>query len=135
MAPYENFELMSYNPFTVNIFFNSENDADIDFYSDISPLDTKYSNPNEIREGFECLCKKGILHVSIRSISKNLETFKSFYSKTNCTFSVICFSETWATYNSICNDSNFQIENFTVLQQVRESGRGGVLSIFLHKEV
>ena len=118
-------------------FFNSESDPDINFYSDISPLDTKYFNPNEIREGFECLCKNGfpVLHVNIRSINKNSETFKNFYSKLNCTFSVICFSETWATDNSICNDSNFQIENYTVWHQVRESGRGAGLSIFVHKEI
>ena len=128
---------MSYNPFIVNDnFFNSESDPYINFYSDISPLDTKCFNPNEIREGFECLCKNGfsVLHVNIRSINKNFETFKNFYSKLNCTFSVICFSETWATDNSICNDSNFQIENYTVLHQVRESGRGGRLSIYMHKE-
>ena len=51
----------------------------------------------------------------------------------NCTFSVIFFSETWSTDNSICNDSNFQTENYTVLLQVRESGRGGVLRIFVQK--
>ena len=47
---------------------------------------------------------------------------------------VECFSETWATDNLICSDSNFQIENYTVLHQVRESGRGGRLSIYMHKE-
>ena len=45
------------------------------------------------------------------------------------------FSETWATDNSVCNDPNFQIENYTVLHQVRKSGRGARLSIFVHKEV
>ena len=40
-------------------FFNSESDPDINCYSDISPFDTKYFNPNEIREAFECLCKNG----------------------------------------------------------------------------
>ena len=110
MAPDANFELMLYNPFTVNDnFFNSESDPDINFYSDISPLDTKYFNPNEIREGFECLCKNGfsVLHVNIRSINKNFEISNNFYSKLNCKFSVICFSETWATDNLICNDSKF----------------------------
>ena len=48
---------------------------------------------------------------------------------------MISFVETWATDNSICNDSNFQIENYTVLHQVREYGRGGGLSIFVHKEI
>ena len=81
-------------------------------------------------------CKNGfsVLHVNIRSINKTFETFKNFYSKLNCTSSVICFSETWATDNSICKDSNFQIENYTVLLQVRESGGGLGLSIFVHKE-
>ena len=48
---------------------------------------------------------------------------------------MICFPETWGTDNSIFNDSKFQIENYTVLHQVRESGRGRGLSIFVHKEV
>ena len=56
MAPDANFESMSYNPFTVNDnCFNSENEPDVNFYGDISPLATKYFNPNEIRESFEYL--------------------------------------------------------------------------------
>ena len=46
---------------------------------------------------------------------------------------MIYFSEAWATDNSICNDSNFQIENDAILHQVREFHRG--LSIFVHKEI
>ena len=75
------------------------------------------------------------MQVNIRSINKNFETFKNFYSKLNCTFSVICFLETWATDNLVCNDSNFQIENYAVLYQVRESRRGGGLSTFVQREV
>ena len=102
-----------------DVFFNSESDPDINFYSDISPLDTKYFNPNEIRD-FECLCKTGFsaFHVN-RSINKNFEAFKNFYFKLNCTFSVIYFSENWTSDNLICNDSDFQIENYTILHQVR----------------
>ena len=58
VGPDANFELMSYNPFSVNDnFFNSESDPDINLRRDISPLDIKYFSPNEIREGFECFCK------------------------------------------------------------------------------
>ena len=74
MAPDANFESISYNPFTVNDnFFSSESYLDINFYSVISPLYTKYLNPNEIREGFEYHCKNSfsVLHVNIRSINKN----------------------------------------------------------------
>ena len=77
------------------------------------------------------------MHVNknINSINKNFGTFKNLYSKLNCTFSVTCFSETWVTDNSICNDSSFQIENYIVLHQVRESCKRGGLNIFVHKEV
>ena len=50
MIPDANFESISFNLFTVN-------DPDINFYSDTSPLDPKYFNPNEIHEGFESLSK------------------------------------------------------------------------------
>ena len=42
-------------------------------------------------------------------------------------FSVIYFSETLATDNSICN------ENYAILHQLREFGRG--LSIVAYKEI
>ena len=76
------------------------------------------------------------MHLIIRGKNENFKTFKHFYFTLICTFSVICFSEAWATENSICNDPNFQIENYTVLHEEREScrGNGRGLSIFLHKE-
>ena len=80
MAPDANFESMLYNPFTANDnFFHSKSHPDINFYGDISPLDTKYFNPNEIHEGFKCLCKKyfSVLHINIRSLNKHFEIFKT----------------------------------------------------------
>ena len=54
-------------------FFNCKSDPDI------SPFDSKYFNPNEIREGFECLYKNdfSVLHVSIRSINENFGNLKT----------------------------------------------------------
>ena len=49
--------------------------------------------------------------------------------------SVICFLESWTTDNSIYKDPNFQIENYLVWNQVRESDRGKELTIFVLKEV
>ena len=119
-----------------DFFFYSESCPDINFYSDISPLETKYFNPNKIFKGFERLCKNGfsVLNVNIKSINKNSETFKLFYSILTCMFTMIYFWETWATDNSICNDLNVQIKNYTILHQIRESGRGWGLSIFVQKK-
>ena len=70
-------ESISYSPFTVNDnVVNSQSDPDIIFYDDNSPLDKKNLNPNEIREGFECLCKNGfsVLHHSHKKRKDSLET-------------------------------------------------------------
>ena len=71
---------------------------------------------------FECLYENGffVLHVNISSINKNFEAFKHFYYTFKCTFSVFSFYETSAAGNSVFKDSTFQIENYTVLHQVRE---------------
>ena len=119
MTPDANLQSISYNPFTVNgNFANSENDPDINFYSDISPLNTKYFNPNEISEGFECLCKTGfsVWLVNIRSINKNFEAFKYFYFVLNCKFNL-----------------KHRITSSKIIWQ-RGEGVWGV-SIFVHKEV
>ena len=50
-------------------------------------------------------------------------------------FSVIWFLQKRAADNSICKDPNFQIENYPVCHQVRESDRGRELRIFVNKEV
>ena len=114
-------------------FIYSKSDPDINFYDDISRLDTKYVNLNETFERFECFCKYSfsVLHENIWSIIKNFEAFKHFYSTLNCMFSEICFSETWVNDNSICKNLNFQIENYIVVHQIRESGRKKRLSIFV----
>ena len=50
MTPGSIFDSVLDNPFTVNDnFVNSESNSDINFHSDISPLDTTFFNPNEIR--------------------------------------------------------------------------------------
>ena len=50
MAPDENFESISYNPFKVNdSFINSENDPAINFYSDILLLDNQIKS-NQIKQ-------------------------------------------------------------------------------------
>ena len=45
------------------------------------------------------------------------------------------FLQTLATDNSVCNDSNFERESYTVLHLERKSGRGGELSIFVREEI
>ena len=138
MTPDSNFESMSYNPFSVKDgFANSDNDPDINFYQDISSLDTHYFTPNDFQDNFKCFYENtfSLLHLNIRSINKNFETFKQFYSSLNFTFSIICFSETWVDDDSINKNSLFQLQNYNVLHQIRNNRKGGGLCIFVHESL
>ena len=76
-----------------------------------------------------------VLHLSIRSINKNFEAFTKFYSKLNHILSVICFCETWASEENINKNSTFQLKNYNVIHQVRNSRKGGGLCIFIHESL
>ena len=49
----------------------------------------------------------------------------------NHVFSVICFSETWTSEENINKNSTFQLKNYNVIHQVRNSHKGGGLYIFI----
>ena len=59
----------------------------------------------------------------------------SFYSKLNCTSSVICFSETWATSDLICNESSFQIGKQHCITSSKRIWQTGRLRMFVDKEI
>ena len=51
----------------------------------------------------------------------------------NFNFSIACFSETWANDVNINKKSSFQLPNYNIEHQIRKSGKGGDLCIFIHE--
>ena len=97
MTPDISFESLSYNPFSIHQnSINSEHDPEINFYQDISSLETHYCSPNDFKSNFQCFLKDffSVLHLNITSMNKNFESFKEFYSTIKFEFSIFCFSET-----------------------------------------
>ena len=68
MAPDINFESLSYSPFSIheNSRIN-EHDPGINFYQDISSLETHYCTPNDFKNNFQCFSKDSfsVLHLNI----------------------------------------------------------------------
>ena len=88
---------MFFNPFSSKeCYVENDHDPDVNFYHDVSTLDTQYLMPNKFKTNFKDFSKNSfsVLHLNIRSINKNFEASTEFYSKLNHIFSVICFSET-----------------------------------------
>ena len=137
MTPDINFESIFFNPFsTKECVVDNDHDPDVNFYHDVSMLDTQYIMPDKFKTNFKDFSKNfSVLHLNIRSINKNFEAFTEFYSKMNYIFSVICFSETWASEENINKNSTFQLKNYNVIHQVRNSRKRGGLCIFIHESL
>ena len=96
MTPDVNFESLSYNPFSIHkSSINGEHDPDISFYQDISSLETHYYSPNDFKNNFQCFLKDSffVLHLNVRSMNKNFESFKGFYLTINFEFSIAYFQK------------------------------------------
>ena len=138
MTPDTNFESMFFNPFsTKECFVDNDHDPDVNFYHDVSMLDTQYLMPDKFKTNFKDFSKNSfsVLHLNIRSINKNFEAFSEFYSKLNHVFSVICFSETWASEENINKNSTFQSKNYNAIHEVRNSHKRGGLYLLIHESL
>ena len=134
MPPNGSFESQSFNPFSVNEDLkDNDQDPNGNFYqTQISSLDTSYYIPNEVKEKLENFQQKSfsVLHLNIRSMSKNFKPFREFLDSLCFTFSAICLSETWCQSHET-SSSNLQIPGYVCLHQTRKNCRGGGLCIFL----
>ena len=94
-------------------FADNDHDPDVNFYHDVSMLDTQYLMPDKLKTNFKDFSKNyfTVLHLNIRSIHKTFKAFTEFYLKLNHIFSVICFSEAWASEVNINKNSSFQLKN------------------------
>lgn len=125
-----NFENLEFNPFQTNetLLLNDENDPDLNFYNCTlsKNTNTKYYSPNS--DNIFAHAKNdsfSILHLNIRSMQKNFDSFKQFLHTLNFRFKIICLTETWCRDEDIKNNSNFQLCNYSVIHQIRNSKQGG----------
>ncbi|XP_057314221.1 uncharacterized protein LOC130655476 [Hydractinia symbiolongicarpus] len=136
-----NFENLEFHPFQTNetLLLNDENDPDLNFYNCTlsKNTNTKYYSPNS--DNIFAHAKNysfSILHLNIRSMQKNFESFKQFLHTLNFRFKIICLTETWCRDEAIKNNSNFQLCNYSVIHQIRNSNKaGGGVCVFIHNSL
>ena len=105
---------------------------DVNFYHDVSVLDTQYLMPDKFKAKFKDFSKNSfsVLHLNIRSINKNFEAFTEFYLKLNHIFNVICFYETWASEENINKSSTFQLKTCVIQKCQKFAQRRRVMYIY-----
>ena len=129
MAPNTTFESPNFNSFIVNGSLNDNSqDPDSNFFlNNVSPRDTDYISPSDFNGNFKDFTENSVsvVHLNIRSLNKNFESFAELYISLSFNFSIICFSETWSNDENLCKNSLFQLESHSFLHKNRKYRRGG----------
>ena len=91
MAPELNFESMTFSVFANNDNYSDSNqEPDVNFFLDnILSLNTEYFSLSDVKIGFskfESPDTFSVLHLNIRSLTKNFEDFKELYKTLNLKF-------------------------------------------------
>ena len=132
-----NFETLEYNPSesSGDILLDNSCDPEFHFFNiNIQNLDTPYILTEEFHNFLDDDISESlsILHLNIRSIKKNFETFKKILSSLNYNFNIICFSETWL--DEINNEnSNYELPGYYSIHKIRNNHKGCGVSICIKK--
>ena len=126
-----NFENLKYDivDYSDDILLDNSCDPDVNFFSlKTQNLDTPYILLEEFQKfvGSSFHDSFTILHLNIRSIKKNSDNFKLFFSTLAFSFSVLCFSETWLDE---VGKSLYELPNYISKHQVSDDRKGGEVSI------
>ena len=91
------FESLSYKPFSVdgNLTVNAELDPDVNFFQNISSLDTQYFNIDDAKTFVNNNISSdsfSVLNINIRSMQKNFKKFQEFFKTLKFNFSAVCLT-------------------------------------------
>ena len=75
-----------------------------------------------------------VLHLNVRSLNQNFESLKELLTTIKFEFKVICLTEAWCKDDSR-NETLFNLENYTAINQVRKHGKGGGICVFIHNSL
>ena len=136
----KNFENMFFNPFgSQNILSDENNNPDINFFNKKSEaVNSPYYNVDKFNSFSQNLFKNSfsVLHINIRSMNKNFEKLREYLSHVKGNFSIIALTETWCSDDKADKNSLWQLPNYTVIHQIRNSGqKGGGIAIYVHNNL
>ena len=132
-----NFEKLRFDPFGFdNVLLNNTNDPDKNIFNNLSQIDSVFYAVEEAATGLKKFDDKtfSVLHLNVRSLNKNFESLKELLTTIKFEFKVICLTQTLCT-DDPRNETLFNLENYTSINQVRKHGRGGGICVFIHNSL
>ena len=108
-------ENILFNPFdSQNILSDENNDPEINFFNEKSDaVKSPYYNVDKFNSSSQNLLKNSfsVLHINIRSMSKNFEKLCEYLSHVKGNFSIIALAETWCSDDKVNKNSLWQLPN------------------------
>ena len=109
----ENFENIFFNLFdSQNILSDENNDPDINFFNEKSEsVNSPYYNVDKFNASSQNLLKSlfSVLHINIRSMSRNFEKLREYLLHVKGNFSIIALTEMWCSDNKGDKNSSWQL--------------------------
>ena len=131
-----------FNPFDLDINRHSplfDIDPDINFLHDGQNHDTcHYYHENSFNHithnhrDHSNTDSFSILHVNLRSIPKNFDSFLNYLHTLTFSFTIIAVTETWLSTN---NSDNYGIPGYNLVSICRDGKRGGGVCIFIKESL
>ena len=131
------FESIAFRTFDFDRILNNDSqDPDENFFNAFSFKDSQYFTPEESTRNLNHFDKRGfsILHLNIRSFQKNFDSLFNLLMTLKFEFKVICITETWCSDISM-NHNLFKLPQYKSVHQVRRTGKGGGIAVFLHQSL
>ena len=132
-----NFEKLRFDPFGFdNVLLNNTSDPDENIFNNLSQIDSVFYPVEEAGPSFKKFNDKtfSVLLLNVRSLNKNFGSLKELLTTIKFEFKVICLTETWCT-DDPRNETLFNLENYTSIDQVRTHGRVGGICVFIHNSL
>ena len=126
MTPEPSFEFFSYKPFSVdgNLTVNAELNPHVNFFQNISSLDTQCFNIDDANISSDSF---SVLNINIRCMQNNFEMFQEFFKALKFNFSAVCLSETWCDSLDSPKNLNYRLHGYKSFHQTRDGRKGGGL--------
>ena len=136
MNPTNDFEQVIFN---TSLLSNPTDDfdPDLNYFNDLN-LVTSYIFQNEVKNylNYNKQNNLSILHLNIRSIRKNFESFRELLETTDDSFNIICLTETWSKDLEFKTNSLFHLQQYNSIHSERKSKKkGGGLLIYIKNDL
>ena len=132
-----NFEKLRFVPFGFdNVLLNNTNVPDKNIFHNLCKIDSVFYAFEEAAASLKKFNDKtcSVLHFNVRSLNQNFESLKELQATIKFDYKAIFFTEICCT-DDPRNQTFFNLENYSSINQVRKHGRGGGICVFIHNSL